>query len=155
MKNERWITIRNVDTDASGEDRFEISARGTLRGTPEDYALRFEEQFGDGMKSRTEIRVRDRRCASIVRRGDVNSEITVEAGKRHACTYETPFGEILMGVFAREVYSDVDPLEGGELRLHYTIDYNGSLSSQKKMLVQVGRVLPDPAAGDKNRRPKE
>ena len=141
MKNERWITIHSVDKDGSGEEEMEITVRGTLRGSEEDYCLRFEELFGEGLKSKTEIRVQGRRCASIVRRGDFNSELTVEAGKRHACVYATPYGEMNLGVFAREVFSDMDMRQGGELRLNYVVDYNGSLGAHKKMLVRVGEPI--------------
>ena len=142
MKNERWITIRDIDETQSGDETIEFTTRGVLRGNAEDYSLHFEELFGDGMKSKTVIRVKNKKCASIVRGGDISTEITVEAGKRHNCCYSTPYGDMMVGIFAREVFSGVDPEEGGELRLNYTVDFNGSFGSHKQMLIKVGKILP-------------
>ncbi len=142
MKQERWITIRDIETEDGQEEALVFTTRGYLKGNENDYSLHFEELFGDGMKSKTVIRVKDKRSASIVRGGDICAEITVEAGRRHNCQYSTPYGEMLIGVFAKEVFSGVDPVEGGELRLNYTVDFNGTWGSEKRMLIEVGRILP-------------
>lgn len=141
MKEERWIKIRDMEPE-DDEKALEFTTRGYLKGTENDYSLHFEELFGDGMKSKTVIRVKDKRSASIMRGGDICAEITVEEGRRHNCQYSTPYGDMLIGVFAREVYSDVDPVEGGELRLNYTVDFNGTCGAEKRMLIAVGKILP-------------
>ena len=85
MKNERWITIRDIETENGSEETVEFTTRGYLKGNENDYSLHFEELFGDGLKSKTVISVKDKRSASIVRGGDIATEITVEAGRRHKC----------------------------------------------------------------------
>ena len=142
MKNERWITIKDIDDSGAGDEALEFTTRGVLRGNAEDYSLHFEELLGDGLKSKTVIRVKNKKCASIIRGGDISTEITVEAGKRHNCCYSTPYGDLMVGIFAREVFSGVDPKEGGELRLNDAVDINGNFGSHKQMLIKVGRVLP-------------
>lgn len=142
MKNERWITIRDIETENGSEETVEFTTRGYLKGDENDYSLHFEELFGDGLKSKTVISVKDKRSACIVRGGDIVTEITVEAGRRHSCQYSTPWGDMLIGVFAKEVYSGVDPVEGGEIRLNYTVDFNGSYGAEKRMLIEVGKILP-------------
>ena len=136
MDNERLITIKDLQSTAEGDDALEITTRGFLRGTAEDYAILYDEDYGDGLKSKTEIKVKNRRHASIVRRGDITTELTVEAGKRHACQYSTPYGDLMMGIFGVSVFSTVDE-NGGELRLDYTVDFNGEMAAQKKMRITI------------------
>ena len=136
MRKERVIKIRDLQSTPEGEDGFETTAFGYLLGNADDYTLGYEEDFGDGMKSRTKIVVRGQKSASILRDGDISSEITVEAGKRHSCRYSTPYGEMMIGVYAQDVFSSMGP-RGGQLELNYTVDCNGSLIAQKQMVIEV------------------
>lgn len=138
MDKERIIKITDLETN--GEDAVELTTRGVLRGDENNYSLHYEEIFGEGLCSKTVIRVRDKKSASIVRKGSINTEIMLEAGKRHSCSYQTPYGDLMVGVFARDVFSSVGE-HGGELRLNYTVDLNGSLSAHKQMIISVGDVL--------------
>ncbi len=139
MKKQRMIRI--TDYEAGGEAAaIEVTTLGYLHGDENNYSLHYEEHFGDGLVSKTVIRVKNKKSASIVRGGDINTEIMLEAGKRHSCSYSTPYGDMLIGVFARDVSSTVGQ-DGGELRLNYTVDFNGSLSAHKQMLVHVGKEI--------------
>ena len=136
MRKERMIRIRDLQNTAEGENGTETTAFGYLMGTANDYTLGYEEHFGDGMKSRTKITVKNQRCASILRDGDIAGELTVEAGRRHSCRYSTPFGEMMIGVYAQDVFSSIGP-KGGQLELRYTVDCNGSLVASKQMVIDV------------------
>ena len=136
MKNERLITITDLQTTAEGDDSLTITTRGMLRGTADDYSIFYDEDYGDGLRSKTEIKVQSRRRASIVRRGDITTELTVEQGKRHACQYSTPYGDLMMGIFGLHVDSSVNE-DGGELFLDYTVDFNGELTAKKKMKITI------------------
>ena len=140
MKKERIIRIKDKQTTFEGEEGAELTTYGYLKGNADNYTLHFEEDFGDGMKSRTKITVRDQRTASILRDGDISTEITVEAGKRHSCRYRTPYGEMMIGVYAQDVFSAMGP-RGGQLALDYTVDCNGSVIAKKQMIINVSEVL--------------
>ena len=136
MKKERVIRIKDLQTTPDGSDGVEVTAMGYLKGTEDDYTLGYEEDFGDGMKSRTRITVKGQRSASIERRGDINSDIVVETGKRHSCRYSTPYGDLMIGVYAEDVFSAMSR-RGGQLELNYTVDCNGSVIAQKQMIIDV------------------
>lgn len=137
MKKERIIKITDLQTTYEGDDSFEITTTGVLKGTEDDYSILYNEDYGDGMKSRTEIKVKDKKSASIIRHGDITTEITVEAGKRHNCQYSTPYGDLIMGIYGLDIFSSIGE-NGGELHLDYTVDFNGALTAQKKMRITVG-----------------
>ncbi len=136
----RVIRIRDLQNTPEGENGTETTAVGYLKGTADDYTLGFEEDFGDGLKSRTKITVKNQNCASILRVGDIASEITVEAGRRHSCRYSTPYGEMMIGVYAQDVFSSIGP-KGGQLELNYTVDCNGSLIARKQMVIDVSDAI--------------
>ncbi len=140
MRKERFIKIKDLQTTPEGEDGIETTAYGYLMGNADDYTLGYEEEFGDGLKSRTKIIVRGRRSASILRVGDISSEITVETGKRHSCRYSTPYGDMMIGVYAQDIFSSMGP-RGGQLELNYTVDCNGSLIARKQMVIEVSDAI--------------
>ena len=138
MNNEKMIKITDTQTDIeSGEqDSVEVTVRGTLCGEGGDYVLNFDEIFAEGMQSHTVLTVQHGSCVSIVRSGDVITELQLELGKRHICLYSTPYGDMNIGIYAKEINSDMTA-EGGTLRLEYTIDYNGALTARKQMQIEV------------------
>ena len=140
MENERIIKITDLQTTEEGEDTIEITTRGTLSGDEDNYTLEFDEIFEDGLRSHTVLTVRDGKSVNLLRRGDMNNEIILEAGKRHNFQYGTPYGEMQMGVFANTVESNMTP-EGGTLKLVYTIDFYGNFTSAKDMLIEVGNTF--------------
>ncbi len=140
MRKERVIRIKDLQSTPEGDNGIETTAYGYLMGNADDYTLGYEEDFGDGMKSRTKIIVKGQKSASILRVGDINSEITVETGKRHSCRYSTPYGEMLIGVYAQDVFSSMGP-RGGQLELNYTVDCNGSLIARKQMVIDVSDAI--------------
>lgn len=140
MENERIIKITSLQTTEEGEDTIEVTTRGTLSGDDENYTLEFDEIFEDGLKSHTILTVRDGKSVNLLRRGDMNNEIILEAGRRHNFQYGTPYGEMQMGVFASTVENKMTP-DGGTLKLVYTIDFYGNFTSGYEMLIEVGNTF--------------
>ncbi|MCH5197452.1 MAG: DUF1934 domain-containing protein [Oscillospiraceae bacterium] len=140
MKKERVIKITDMQSTANGDDGIEITTMGHFIGNENDYTLSFDENLGDGLKSSTLISVKGQKTASITRTGDICTEITVEPGKRHSCRYSTPYGDMLIGVYAQNVFSSVSR-KGGLLEMNYTIDCNGSLIAKKQMIIKVSDAL--------------
>ncbi len=140
MEKERIIKISDLQTTEEGEDRIEITTRGTLTGDNDNYTLEFDEIFDDGLESHTVLSVKDGKSVNLLRQGDMNNEIILEAGKRHNFQYQTPYGEMQMGVFANTVENKMTP-EGGTLKLVYTIDFYGNFTSAKEMLIEVGNTF--------------
>lgn len=138
MNDDRMIKITDIQTDVeSGEtDSVEVTTRGTQDGGGGDYVLNFDEIFAEDMQSHTVLTVQHGNCVSIVRSGDVMTELQLELGKRHICLYSTPYGDMNIGIYARTINSEMTS-EGGRLDLEYTVDYNGTLTTRKQMVIEV------------------
>lgn len=129
------ITEVRHDDEDDGQ-AIEITTSGTFRGEPGNYVLRFDEIFAEDIKSKTVITVRHGNCVSIVRHGDITTELTVELGQRHNCHYMTPYGEMMLGIHA-ECVEDGITAEGGRLRIVYTVDYYANVEAIKEMIIDV------------------
>ncbi len=136
MIQNRIITITDISRTPDGEETSKVITKGCMVGGPEDYTLHFSEMLDDEYTCDTRMHVKKRCCVSIVRTGAYNSEMIIEAGRRHNSHYATPYGEFMIGIFAKAVESDVG-LRGGKLKLHYTIDFFGGHAAEKLLTIEV------------------
>ena len=73
---------------------------------------------------------------TMTRNGAYTTQMVMERGRRHVCHYATPFGDMLLGIFAKKVESSVTE-DGGELLLNYTIDVNADLAASNELKITV------------------
>jgi uncharacterized beta-barrel protein YwiB (DUF1934 family) len=69
-------------------------------------------------------------------RGCRNAVVIIEKDRRHTCFYQTPFGELMMGVYTKNIFTDMNE-NGGTLRFSYTIDFNNDLASENDLDISV------------------
>lgn len=60
-------------------------------------------------------------------------------GSRHQCSYATPYGTLLLGVYTSELRSTLTG-SGGELRFAYTLDTNAGALSAHDVRISVKEV---------------
>ena len=72
----------------------------------------------------------------LLRTGAVHSQLIVEEGKRHQCTYDTGCGTIILGVNGSRIAADLDE-QGGTLEFHYSLDVNTALVSENDVYITV------------------
>lgn len=73
---------------------------------------------------------------TVIRGGAANSRLVLEKGRRHQCHYSTFFGNIMVGVYADTVQSNLDE-HGGTLRASYSLDFNAGLVSKNEIYIKV------------------
>ena len=57
--------------------------------------------------------------------------------KRNLCAYGTDFGNILMGIYGKDIEANA---EDGLFNFEYDIDFNGSVSSQNKVRMKLTKT---------------
>lgn len=72
----------------------------------------------------------------LSRAGTYATELLLEPKRRHSCQYDTPFGSIMMGVYAYKIDSDMKS-SGGELDFAYCLDIDGGTVSENELTVSV------------------
>ena len=80
---------------------------------------------------RSEVTVEKDRV-TILRSGKISTCMILEPEKRHISCYETPYGEIMLGVYTDALAVDLTE-DGGFVEFAYTIDSNGELVSRNEL----------------------
>ncbi len=129
-----------------GEPSYsELTTTGELEGCGEAYSLRYTETDEELRECVTTLAVEGDMRITMTREGPYTTHMVLERDKRHHVFYETPYGSIQMGIFAKAIQSSMQ-MDGGQLSFRYTIDYSsGSLSFNELTLTVreagMGKVL--------------
>ena len=140
MTEERLLKIKDVSSDGVDTDTIEMETTCRYYGDDVNFTIEFDEIFAEDMKSHTVLRVKDGKCAHLLRRGSVNTELIIEKGVRHNCAYSTPYGELMVGITA----TDFESRKQGtllRLRMNYTVDFYGDINQTKEMTIIVGKPV--------------
>lgn len=140
MTEKRLLKIKDVSSDGIDTDTVEMETTCHYSGDDVNFTIEFDEIFAEDMKSHTVLRVKDGKCAHLLRRGSINTELIIEKGVRHNCAYSTPYGELMVGITATEFESrKMGTLL--RLKMNYTVDFYGDINQTKEMTVTVGRPV--------------
>lgn len=113
------------------KDKIELTTVGTLRDDGSAYIIRYtEEQEPPIGPVKVTVRIqKDESSVQLTRSGAFESCLTVEKSKRNLCRYGTEFGNILLGIYGREIEAKINDANGSFF-FGYDIDVNGSLASR-------------------------
>ncbi len=140
MKNDVMIKFVTVQTTENNEsDTLEINARGTLEKTNDGYIIEYDEIDEEMQGSKTTVAVDSGDRVTMTRSGSYNSRFVIEKNKRHSCHYDTPAGSLMMGVFASDVFINLND-NGGKVKLKYTIDFNSSMVAENSVTLSVKKI---------------
>ena len=130
------IKIVGTQTADGDEDVVELTTNGTLERVADGWKLRYHETEATGMEGTvTQLDISEGRL-TLMRSGTHPSMLILEKNKRHHCNYHTPYGTIDLGTYTSELSYDLDDC-GGELEFHYTLGFNGGISSAHNVHITV------------------
>ena len=120
---EKEVVIKIVDRhEMDGDtDGLETTLLGKFSGDRDSYVLSYTEN-GE--------------CITMTRSGMFETELIIQRGKRHNCSYSTPAGNLMLGVFAQRVESDMTE-KGGTLEFDYTLDLGAGVVSENYLVITV------------------
>ena len=103
---------------------IELSTEGTLREFDGDYVITYsEDPTESGSETKTQLTIKKNKTIILERRGDLNSRLIITEGERNNCLYAIPQGSLTLGIYGKEVKSDMTE-HGGILKMVYSIDMN-------------------------------
>ena len=129
------IEIRDSHRMQGETHSSETLCDGMLEQLPDGWQLNYVEQSEGLQGSRSALRVHDR-MVSLTREGEFPLNLTLEQGVRHKCYYNTPAGMVQLGVFARQVQSDLSRAVG-KINLDYTLDFSADMVSSNQMEIHI------------------
>ena len=138
MKKNVLVTFSsNNQYEAAENDSVVFQTAGTFYDKDGKYYLKYEEQLNDVTVSNT-LKIEEKKV-TIMRFGEVNTQITVEQGKKHLNYYETPEGTFLMGIFGDRVDVNLEERKGSIL-LKYGVEFNNSLATSNTIDVKFEEI---------------
>lgn len=103
---------------------IELSTEGTLREFEGDYIITYsEDPTESGSKTKTQLTIQKGGTVILDRRGDLNSRLIITEGERNNCLYAIPQGSMTLGIYGKEVKSNMTD-RGGIVKMVYSIDMN-------------------------------
>lgn len=136
--------IKIVDSHETDGDKSvsELTTVGSFTGNSQHYSISYTETDEAMQGAVTTLEVENKSKIVMTRRGSYATQLILEKARRHTCCYETPFGELMMGVYATSIRSDIDE-NGGRLNFRYTLDFNSGLASINELTITVTAAQAD------------
>lgn len=129
------ITINDYH-DVQGQiEKSELTTTAEIYGTPDDYSIVYEEQSEELKGCKTTVHVENSDCVTISRSGAYNTEMKMEKGRRNLCCYNTPVGQIMMGILTSSIRSEYIENEKTVLDFSYSLDFNNELLSKNRIKI--------------------
>lgn len=137
MEKEVIISIKGMqDFEQTGKDSIELVTRGNLGRQAGILTLSYEESELTGLEGTlTTIQVEPERV-TMLRTGQVNTQMVFQEGRRHLSMYNTPYGAMAVGVNTRHLYAELDET-GGELEIDYAIELDHAIVGRNVFRINV------------------
>lgn len=121
----------------SGHEEMELVTSGTLkRNGRGGYTVSYQETELTGLQGTTTRLHIDGGRVTLLREGNINSQMVFEEGTRHLSMYETPYGALSIGVNTRRMRSTLDDA-GGDLEIDYAIEIDNLVAGQNLFRMNV------------------
>lgn len=137
MEKQVLITVNSVLDSVSGEvDKMSFITEGTLHREDNDFIVSYEESEITGLDGTTTILRVNRDSVTLTRHGNVDTMMLFEVGKTHLSDYDTEYGNVILGVTAKNV--DVNFNEtGGDIKVDYILEFNRAYGGKNSLCVSV------------------
>ncbi len=85
------------------------------------------------------LELEDDRMLTLSHRGESETNLILENGKRHMCCYDTSMGSMLVGIFTKKIKSQLNR-NGGKLEVEYSLDMNCDINSEHKLSLNIRNI---------------
>ncbi len=139
MEKRVIISIKGMQNyEGTDPDTVELVTQGRLLDCGEDgLSLSYQESELTGMEGTlTTFQVEKSGRVTLMRLGEFNSEMVFEEGRRHLSLYQTPYGDLSVGIRANRVRNSLG-MNGGDLEIDYAIEIDHALAGQSLFQIHV------------------
>ncbi|MBQ4517566.1 MAG: DUF1934 domain-containing protein [Clostridia bacterium] len=139
METNAVITLvgrQNIDGE---NDQYELTTMGRYTQKGDKYYISYEGSELTGYENTTTtVKIKDG-YVSMIRFGKTSTQMIFEKEKKYVGIYETPFGNLSVGVTTNSMTVNVDE-NGGEVDLDYTIELNNSVPTHNGLHLKIRKV---------------
>ncbi len=139
MKKKVWLSIRGQQIiDNEKPEIVELLTEGELYNKNKSNYLLYKESEVSGMEGTTTTVKVDEDHVSIIRLGTTNSHLVFKKGQRKYNSYETPYGQLLLSIFTKDVdikyNEDKEPVS---IHLDYQLNIDGGHGTKNTLEIEV------------------
>ena len=112
------------DMENNDDEPIEVLSSGTYYFKNGKHYVFFEE-VAEGMQgvTKTQIKWKDTEFLEVSKKGLSNVHMVFEKNRKNRCYYNTPFGQLNMGIFMTEMMVD-EKEDDIQIRARYSLDVN-------------------------------
>ena len=138
MENKVIIYIQGKQSfEAQDDDTIELVTEGWLEPDGDDgYTLSYQESELTGLEGTLTTFQIERDRVTLLRVGEVNSQMVFQEGRRHLSMYNTPYGAMAIGVNTRHLLADLND-QGGDIEIDYAIEIDHAIAGRNVFQIQV------------------
>jgi uncharacterized beta-barrel protein YwiB (DUF1934 family) len=133
------MKILGEQTENGKTNRLELITEGRYYDRDGALCLEYQESEISGMEGVTTTISVQGKMVSLIRRGQANSHMVFEPGKKCIHQYDTPMGTMEMGIYPLRVDVDLGE-EEGRVGLSYQLDIDGRFTSSNSISVTYRTV---------------
>jgi len=135
MKKNVVITVRGLQRQVDDDEPVEVISAGTYMRKDDTHYLSYEEADEDGNITKNRIKVTPS-SVEMTKQGGITTQMVFAKGQKHFACYETPFGELTLGMTTKSVKVTE---ENGQLAaaLRYDLEVNGTHMSECELDIEV------------------
>lgn len=141
-ENNVIISIRGQQAfQDADEESVELVTEGLLCRDHDAYTLSYQESEITGLGGTLTTFQIEKDCVTLMRVGEVNSQMVFEEGRRHLSMYDTPYGALSVGINTRKMRAELDA-RGGSIEIDYAIEIDHALAGQNLFRIHVREKGP-------------
>ena len=137
MEKDVVISIKGIQKyEGQDSDTIELVTEGRLTRDEGGYTLSYQESELTGLEGTlTTIQVEGEQV-TLMRVGEVNSQMVFQEGRRHLSMYNTPYGAMAIGVNTRHLMADLND-HGGDIEIDYAIEVDHAIAGRNVFQIKV------------------
>lgn len=136
MTKDVLVTVRGLQMTPDGDDTIEVTTTGKYYEKDGKRYL-FYDEIGDDtdMIVKNSIQIGEG-YVEVRKKGLVNAQMSFEKESKLVSIYETPYGQMEMGIYTTGISLD-EREDFLELKLEYLLELNNQHVSDSEILVQI------------------
>ena len=135
------ISVTGVQQGVNGPDAMELVTAGQYGQDEKETLLTWQESELTGLEGTLTTFQIERDRVTLLRVGEVNSQMVFEEGRRHLSMYDTPYGALSVGINTRKMRAELDA-RGGSIEIDYAIEIDHALAGQNLFRIHVREKGP-------------
>lgn len=138
MENNVIISIKGKQSFEDMDDEtIELVTEGRLENDGDaGFTLSYQESELTGLDGTLTTFQIERGRITLMRVGEVNSQMVFEEGRQHLSMYDTPYGALAVGVRTKRMRSDIDD-GGGNIEIDYAIEIDHAVAGKNLFQISV------------------